>query len=307
MKQAVLSLSGGMDSSTLLLHLLANDYEVTALSFDYGQKHKVELERAKELVEYLNIELEKRKKTNNISRFPIKEYSPIIHQVIKIDGLEKLLVSGLVDNNSMELKKGHYAHENALTSVVPNRNAIMASIVYGVALSQVKKTRENCIIALGTHMGDFDNNKQQGIYPDCSEEFRQAIEHAFKIGNWDSDKVDYYAPFNITDKTGVLKIGIETCKELKLDYKEIYKRTNTSYAPIYIAPKDKVEDGLLLVETKGRWYSDYKSGSSIERIESFIKLGLEDPLQYAEEDGTLVSWEFVKKYVEKICLEWQNK
>ena len=52
-KQAVLSLSGGMDSSTLLLHLLANGYEVTALSFDYGQKHNVELQRAKELVKYL--------------------------------------------------------------------------------------------------------------------------------------------------------------------------------------------------------------------------------------------------------------
>ena len=52
MKQAVLSLSGGMDSSTVLLHLLAHDYEVTALSFDYGQKHNVELERAAELIEY---------------------------------------------------------------------------------------------------------------------------------------------------------------------------------------------------------------------------------------------------------------
>ena len=53
-KQAVLSLSGGMDSSSLLLHLLANGYEVTALGFDYGQKHKVELERATSLVEYIN-------------------------------------------------------------------------------------------------------------------------------------------------------------------------------------------------------------------------------------------------------------
>jgi len=52
-KQAVLSLSGGMDSSSLLLHLLANGYEVTALGFDYGQKHKVELERATSLVQYL--------------------------------------------------------------------------------------------------------------------------------------------------------------------------------------------------------------------------------------------------------------
>jgi 7-cyano-7-deazaguanine synthase in queuosine biosynthesis len=53
-KQAVLSLSGGMDSSTVLLHLLANGYEVTALSFDYGQKHRVELDRAQALVDYIN-------------------------------------------------------------------------------------------------------------------------------------------------------------------------------------------------------------------------------------------------------------
>ena len=50
MKQAVLSLSGGMDSSTVLLHLLAKGYEVTALSFDYGQKHNIELKRAAELI-----------------------------------------------------------------------------------------------------------------------------------------------------------------------------------------------------------------------------------------------------------------
>ena len=53
-KHAVLSLSGGMDSSTVLLHLLTEGYNVTAVSFDYGQKHKVELERAQELVDYIN-------------------------------------------------------------------------------------------------------------------------------------------------------------------------------------------------------------------------------------------------------------
>ena len=53
MKQAVLSLSGGMDSSTVLLHLLAHDYEVTAVSFNYGQKHNIELERAQQLIDYL--------------------------------------------------------------------------------------------------------------------------------------------------------------------------------------------------------------------------------------------------------------
>ena len=78
-KQAVLSLSGGMDSSTLLLHLLANGYKVTALSFDYGQKHRVELERAQQLVDYL--------KANDIH---------INYQVIRLDGLTSLLNYALV-------------------------------------------------------------------------------------------------------------------------------------------------------------------------------------------------------------------
>ena len=78
-KQAVLSLSGGMDSSTVLLHLLAKGYKVTAVGFDYGQKHDIELERAKELVKYLNI--------NN---------QTVSFQIIKLDGLVDLLNSNLV-------------------------------------------------------------------------------------------------------------------------------------------------------------------------------------------------------------------
>lgn len=293
-KHCVLSLSGGADSSSLLLRLLNDGYEVTALSFDIGQKHKIELERATELVDYLNSLENKMVEDGGKPMF-----SPINHQIIKLDGLSNLLVSGLIDNDSMEMKKGHYAHENALTTVVPNRNAIFAAITYAVALSIVKRTGEKCQIALGTHMGDFNNKTQTGIYPDCSEEFKIALEHAFKIGNWDSEKVDYYAPYNSTDKTGVIGDGVKCCEELGLDYKEIYSRTNTSYAPININRSEG--------DSKEIWVSDYKSGSSIERIESFIKLGLEDPLQYAEEDGTLVSWEFVKEYVIKICEEFSKK
>lgn len=274
MKKAVLSLSGGMDSSTLLLHLLANDYEVIALGFDYGQKHRIELKQATKLVKYLQ-----------------KKGFDVTYQIIELKGLSNLLVSGLINNNSMELIRGHYAHENAKSSYVPNRNSILSAIAYSVALSRVAKTGESCPIALATHMGDFDNQKQEGIYPDCSQEFKEAIEHAFKIGNWDSDKVDYYAPYNVTDKTGVLKDGLESCKALGLNYKQIYKRTNTSYAPIKVGNK---------------WFSDFRTGSSVERIESFIKLGKKDPLQYAEDNGELVTWDFVKKHVEEVCKEWSE-
>jgi len=53
-RHVVVSLSGGMDSSTLLLRCLKEYDSVTAISFDYGQKHRVELERAQSLVNYIN-------------------------------------------------------------------------------------------------------------------------------------------------------------------------------------------------------------------------------------------------------------
>ena len=137
-KQAVLSLSGGMDSSTLLLHLLANGYEVTALSFDYGQKHNVELERAKELVKYLNAH----------SRYEDEQYyTKIKHQVITLKGLDKLLNSALVKGGK-DVPEGHYAEDNMKATVVPNRNKIFSSLIQAVALSITEQTGEMCAIAM---------------------------------------------------------------------------------------------------------------------------------------------------------------
>ena len=94
-RQAVLSLSGGMDSSTLLLHLLSNGYEVTALSFDYGQKHSIELKRAQELVEYLNMQ--------HLRSDKIMDYPPVRYQTITLDGLSQLLNSSLVTGTGTPL------------------------------------------------------------------------------------------------------------------------------------------------------------------------------------------------------------
>jgi len=95
-KKAVLSLSGGMDSSTLLLHLLANGYEVTALGFDYGQKHRVELDRAKSLVEYINTNPMRITHTDHVFGGFEEAYPIVKHQIIKLDGLQNLLHSALV-------------------------------------------------------------------------------------------------------------------------------------------------------------------------------------------------------------------
>ena len=248
MKKIVVSLSGGMDSSTLLLRAIkeVGASNVTALSFDYGQKHVCELERAKELVYYLAV-----------------HGHTIRYQPIKLDGLVSLLSSTLVTGGA-EVPEGHYEEETMKETVVPNRNKIFASIVQAAALSVVKDTGEETAIALGIHAGDH------AVYPDCRQEFRDADDAAFREGNWDAEKVTYFTPYLEVDKFDILKDGEDLCDALGLQFNEVYKRTNTSYKPMQ-------HNGVL--------YSDYKSSSSVERIEAFIKLGRPDPVAYADETG----------------------
>ena len=270
MKQAVLSLSGGMDSSTLLLHLLKEGYDVTAISFDYGQKHRVELERAQQLVDYLNQEQDYQ------SSYITSKFNKINYQVIKLDGLTPLLNSALVDGGN-DVPEGHYENENMKDTVVPNRNKIFSSIVQAVALSKATQNGSPCDIALGIHAGDH------AIYPDCRQEFRDADMVAFREGNWDNELVNFYTPYLDTDKLGILKDGAICCEALGFDFNEIYKRTNTSYKPY---PSGN---------------SDYKSASSVERIEAFINFKHKDPVQYEDETGP-VDWEIAKNHVEKLLV-----
>lgn len=276
-KQAVLSLSGGMDSSTLLLRLLKEGYNVTAISFDYGQKHRVELERAKSLVDYIN---------NNPYRVftvedkVIEKYDKVTYQVIKLDGLTPLLNSALVSGGN-DVPEGHYENENMKATVVPNRNKIFSSITQAVALSKATQNNSPCDIALGIHAGDFE------VYPDCRQEFRDADMVAFREGNWNSEMVQFYTPYIEVMKGDILKDGVECCEVLGLNFDEVYKRTNTSYKPM---------------QHNGVWYSDYKSAASVERIEGFLELGRPDPVAYGDEEGP-VSWEKAKAHVEKVLAD----
>jgi 7-cyano-7-deazaguanine synthase len=260
-KNVVVSLSGGMDSSTLLLRCLSEYDNVTALSFDYGQKHRVELERAQSLVDYLN--------ANGQS---------ITYQVIKLDGLVNLLNSNLVQGGD-DVPEGHYEEDNMKATVVPNRNKIFASLVQAVALSAANANGNDTDIALGIHAGDH------AIYPDCRQEFRDADDAAFRIGNWEADKVGYFTPYLDTDKLGILKDGEKLVSELGIEFDEVYKRTNTSFKPY---PSGN---------------SDYKSASSVERIEAFINLGRKDPVQYEDETGP-VDYEVAKAHVAKLLEEY---
>ena len=285
-KHAVVSLSGGMDSSTLLLRALSEFDTVTALSFDYGQKHRVELERAQALVDYLNNNFYE----TNHRGDDFGKYSPIRYQVIKLDGLSQLLNSALVEGGD-EVPEGHYAHENMKATVVPNRNKIFASITQAVALSIANETEEETSIALGIHAGDHD------IYPDCRQEFRDADDAAFRIGNWDADRVSYFTPYLLGDKFDILEDGLVLCEKLGIEFDEVYARTNTSYKPIFIGGVDGNDN-----TTFGEWFSDYKSASSVERIEAFIKLGRRDPVAYADETGP-VDWAVARDHAAKVLAE----
>ena len=262
-KHCVVSLSGGMDSSTLLLRALKEYDTVTGISFNYGQKHRVELERAQSLIDYLATKGQK-----------------VNYRQIKLDGLVDLLDSALTEGGK-EVPEGHYEQDNMKETVVPNRNKMFASITQAVALSVANKTEETCDIALGIHAGDFS------VYPDCRQEFRDADDAAFRMGNWDAERVGYFTPYIEGMKLDILKDGEVLCDKLGLDFDEVYSRTNTSYKPY---PSGN---------------SDYKSASSVERIEAFIELGRPDPVQYEDETGP-VSWEVARDAV-KVVLAQHGK
>jgi 7-cyano-7-deazaguanine synthase len=239
-KRAVVCLSGGLDSTSLLLRLLAEGRKVFGLSFDYGQKHRLELSRLKQNLTYL--------RDNDIE---------VETQILDMSKLGTLFHSALTDSN-WTVPTGHYQQENMKQTVVPNRNAIFSSIAYGYALSIAVEVDASVDFCLGVHSGDH------AIYPDCRPEFYEAIFKAFKIGNWDSDKVDLNIPYINMDKTSILKDAEKSIKKLGLDFDTIFKNTCTSYQP----DKDGKSHGL--------------TGSDVERILAFHRFGRPDPIQYRE-------------------------
>ena len=203
----VLSLSGGLDSTSLLLHLLCKKKSIYAVSFDYGQKHKIELEFARRNVDYLR-----------------SCGFTITHKVVDLSSLVTLLRSSLTDPDT-DVPEGHYMDTNMKSTFVPNRNAIFSSIIYAYAISIHKETGESVSICLGVHSGDHL------IYPDCRPEFYESITKSFDLGNWDSRHIDTYLPYINFSKSEIIKDGIKSSDKLKLDFNRIYKNTLTTYSP----------------------------------------------------------------------------
>lgn len=245
----VLSMSGGMDSTCLALYWLAMGKKVHAIGFDYGQKHKIELKKAQKNVKFLQ----------SLSL-------PIDFQVIDLKSAFAGFESSLTNKNE-EVPHGNYDENNMKSTVVPNRNVIFSAITYGKALSIALVNNCNVLISLGLHKGDHT------IYPDCRPESQRMAQELFRISNWDSEKVNYEAPFINIDKGDVLIEGVNAMKELGFNIskiKKVLKNTNTSYHP---------------VQVDGKWLCDQETGSDRERLEAFGKLGMfMDPVPYLDEE-----------------------
>lgn len=224
MKTAVTILSGGMDSSTLAFQVFAKEegFEYDKqhfVSFNYGQRHVKELECARAIANLLKSE----------------------HTIIDLSKVgPHLKGSSLTDN--VEMPEGFYAEENMRLTVVPNRNAIMLSIAWGIAVGE-----EADAVFYGAHAGDHF------IYEDCRPEFVDALSFAFRKGTHGEKPDRISAPFLAIDKAEILRRG--------LGMGVPYDLTWTCY--------------------KGGSVACGVCGSCQERLWSFDQVGKEDPLPYA--------------------------
>ena len=174
-KRAVLIYSGGMDSFTLLHDMIAAGYEVVALSFDYGQRHRKELEFAKQ--ECLNLGIE--------------------HHLIGMEQIGRELLQGSsLTSADMAVPLGHYAEPSMKQTVVPNRNMIMLSIAVGAAVA--RGIGEVCT---AVHAGDH------AIYPDCREDFISAMNKVTGLANYLPVVVN--APYQHLSKGDILAVGFD--------------------------------------------------------------------------------------------------
>jgi 7-cyano-7-deazaguanine synthase len=170
--KVVLILSGGLDSSVLLARLLADRHEVHALSVDYGQRHRRELDAAREIAAHYGVE----------------------HRVADLSGLRPLLAGSSQTDASVPVPHGHYAEESMKATVVPNRNMLLLGAAGAWAISLKADA-----VAYGAHAGDH------AIYPDCRPAFVNALESALLLADW--HQVRILRPFIGLTKADIARLG----------------------------------------------------------------------------------------------------
>lgn len=181
MKDSVIVLSGGMDSTTLL-HEYKNRIAL-AVTFDYGSKHNArEIECARINCRMLDIE----------------------HLVIPLEFMGRYFKSSLLIGGE-DIPEGHYEDENMKSTVVPFRNGIMLSIAAGLAESRGLRK-----VMLANHGGDH------AIYPDCRPGFVEAMSKAIQEGTYEG--VTIFAPYTNITKSDIARKGKSLGVDYSLTY-----------------------------------------------------------------------------------------
>ncbi|WP_057465232.1 7-cyano-7-deazaguanine synthase QueC [Pseudovibrio sp. POLY-S9] len=214
--------SGGLDSVTLAYKVARENELLGLVSFDYGQRHKKELDYAAHAAKQLGVP----------------------HHILDMSQIGAHL-SGSALTDDVDVPDGHYAEENMKVTVVPNRNAIMLSIGFGIAAAQQADA-----VAAAVHGGDHF------IYPDCRPGFIKNFEAMQKLALDGYANVSLYTPFVEISKGAIVEEGA---------------RINVPFEDTWSC-------------YKGGEKHCGRCGTCVERREAFDLAGVEDPTEYADPD-----------------------
>ena len=221
--KTVVVCSGGLDSVTLA-HLVADTRDLTRLvSFDYGQRHAKELEFAARAATRLGVP----------------------HDVIDMRGIGAVLTGSALTQDDVDVPDGHYAEDTMRITVVPNRNAIMLTVAYGIAAAHGDNA-----VATAVHGGDHF------IYPDCRPEFTRAFEVMQNQALDGYANVSLFTPFVDIPKADIVTIGA---------------RHNVPFGETWSC-------------YKGGANHCGRCGTCVERREAFAIAGVDDPTTYDDPD-----------------------
>ena len=214
--------SGGLDSVTLAHKVAVEQTLIHLVSFDYGQRHRTELDYAHRCATRLGV----------------------THDVVDITDIGRRLTgSALTDGEAVP--EGHYAEDTMRLTVVPNRNAIMLTIAFGIAMA-----RRADAVAAAMHGGDHF------IYPDCRPSFVNAYAAMQRTALDGFADIDFATPFLRWSKADIAREGA---------------RLGVPFAETWSC-------------YKGGARHCGRCGTCVERHEAFHLAGIADPTDYEDSD-----------------------